>query len=92
MNYIMLIMVMCKMIKCWLLQFVFWYINFGVVDQEWFKFYDLMVVNCVFLGVFQCLFVMEIVVSMFVGICILSFNSIGFECDYQLFMKILENI
>jgi hypothetical protein len=35
---------------------------------------------------------MEIAASTFAGTCTLSFNSTGSERDYQLSMKILENI
>ncbi|QIL58647.1 hypothetical protein EPJ55_13960 [Lactiplantibacillus plantarum] len=92
MNHTMPITVMRKMTKCWLPQPALRYTNFGVVDQERLKFHDLTVVNCVFSGAFQCSPVMEIAASTFAGTCTLSFNSTGSERDYQLSMKILENI
>ena len=92
MNHTMPITVMRKMTKRWLPQPALRYTNFGVVDQERLKFHDLTVVNCVFSGAFQCSPVMEIAASTFAGTCTLSFNSTGSERDYQLSMKILENI
>ncbi|MCP6717197.1 hypothetical protein NL524_28345, partial [Klebsiella pneumoniae] len=92
MNHTMPITVMRKMTKRWLPQPALRYTNFGVVDQERLKFHDLTLVNCVFSGAFQCSPVMEIAASTFAGTCTLSFNSTGSERDYQLSMKILENI
>ncbi|WP_318764938.1 hypothetical protein [Lactiplantibacillus carotarum] len=92
MNHTMPIGLMRKVTKRWLAQRPLTYTNFGVVDQQRLKFHGLTVVNCVFSGAFRTTPTMEIAASTFAGTCTLSFNSIGSERDYQLSMKILENI
>ncbi|MFD1420428.1 hypothetical protein [Lactiplantibacillus songbeiensis] len=92
MNHAMPVGVMRKMANRWLAHQPLTYTNFGVVDQEKLQFHGLNVVNCVFSGAFRPTPAMEIAASTFAGTCTLSFNSIGSERDYQLGMKILENI
>nr|WP_253956170.1 hypothetical protein [Lactiplantibacillus pentosus] len=92
MNHTMPITVMRKMTNRWLPQPALRYTNFGVIDQQRLRFHGLSVVNCVFSGAFHPSPTMEIAASTFAGTCTLSFNSTGSERDYQLSMKILENI
>jgi len=92
MNHTMPIKMLRKMTTRWLPQPALRYTNFGVVDQQQLQFHGLTVVNCVFSGAFHCSPAMEIAASTFAGTCTLSFNSTGSERDYQLSMKILENI
>ncbi len=92
MNHTMPVSLMRKMTKHWLAQRPLTYTNFGVIDQQRLKFHGLTVVNCVFSGAFRTTPAMEIAASTFAGTCTLSFNSSGSERDYQLSMKILENI
>ncbi|WP_225422806.1 hypothetical protein [Lactiplantibacillus garii] len=92
MNHTMPISLMRKVTRRWLAQRPLTYTNFGVVDQQRLKFHGLTVVNCVFSGAFRITPTMEIAASTFAGTCTLSFNSNGSERDYQLSMKILENI
>lgn len=92
MNHTMPIGLMRKVTRRWLPQRPLTYTNFGVVDQQRLKFHGLTVVNCVFSGAFRTTPTMEIAASTFAGTCTLSFNSLGSERDYQLSMKILENI
>jgi len=92
MNHTMPVSLMRKLTKRWLAQQPLTYTNFGVVDQQRLQFHGLTVVNCVFSGAFRTTPTMEIAASTFAGTCTLSFNSIGSERDYQLGMKILENV
>lgn len=92
MNHTMPVGVMRKFTRRWLAQQPLTYTNFGVIDQQRLQFSGLTVANCVFSGAFQPAPAMEIAASTFAGTCTLSFNSIGSERDYQLGMKILENI
>lgn len=92
MNHTMPISLMRKMTRRWLGQRPLTYTNFGVIDQQQLKFHGTTVVNCVFSGAFRTSPEMEIAASTFAGTCTLSFNSSGSERDYQLAMKILENI
>ncbi|MFC6181292.1 hypothetical protein [Lactiplantibacillus daowaiensis] len=92
MNHTMPVGLMRKFTQRWLAQQPLTYTNFGVVDQQKLHFHGLTVVNCVFSGAFRPTPAMEIAASTFAGTCTLSFNSIGSERDYQLGMKILENI
>ena len=92
MNHTMPIGLMRKMPRRWVAQQPLSYTNFGVIDQQRLQFHGLTVVNCVFSGAFRENPLMEIAASTFAGTCTLSFNSIGSERDYQLGMKILENI
>ena len=92
MNHAMPVGLMRKMANRWLAHQPLTYTNFGVVDQQKLQFHGVTVVNCVFSGAFRPTPAMEIAASTFAGTCTLSFNSIGSERDYQLGMKILENI
>ena len=92
MNHTMPVSLMRKLTKRWLAQQPLTYTNFGVIDQQRLQFHGLTVVNCVFSGAFRTAPTMEIAASTFAGTCTLSFNSISSERDYQLGMKILENV
>ncbi len=92
MNHTLPISLMRKFTQRWLAQRPLTYTNFGTIDQQRLKFHGITVVNCVFSGAFQITPRMELAASTFAGTCTLSFNSLGSERDYQLAMKILENI